>query len=232
MPYAKRSTRSTRRPRRRTVRRKRAPRYRALKAPLPNKLLVKMKYADRQIAIDPSAGLAGTHLFSANGMYDPDVAIGGHQCRGFDELMAMYDHFTVISSKVTATFTLQNSAAAIRNNAILWIALKDSSTTFTDPNDYIEGRNVTFKHFGSTTASSSNVVSLSKTFSCKKFLGISHPLSSSVVRGSAAGNPTEGAYYHIGVACQDPLIDSAPFNVTVYIEYVAVLTEPRQPGQS
>ena len=39
--------------------------------------------------------------FRANGMYDPEVAIGGHQPLGYDQLTALYDHWYVKSSRMT-----------------------------------------------------------------------------------------------------------------------------------
>ncbi len=39
-----------------------------------------------------------TWKFRANGLYDPDVAVGGHQPYGFDQLMALYTDWVVLSS--------------------------------------------------------------------------------------------------------------------------------------
>lgn len=207
--------------------------YKSIKAPLPNSMLVKMKYSDRTITINPAVGGIGTHIMAANDMFNPDISTTffDHQPRGFDQLMTMYDHFTVIASKITVSFTPKETAVT-RHNAICGIALKDSNTPPTDANDYIESRNVSFKQLAVAAGTGNGIVTVSKTFSAKKFLGRSHPLSDSELKGNVAGGPTEKAYFHIFVEANDPALDLGSTNSFVYIEYTAVLTEPRQPTVS
>lgn len=195
------------------------------KAPIPNKFAVKLRYADYH-TIDPQvAGGAGVFVLSANGLYDPNITGTGHQPRGFDQWMTMFDHYTVIGSKLTVRFISVNNAEPL----VVGINCKDSSQTYLNKNDYEEGRNVR------TTLINSNVneehKQLSLTCSTKKFLGISHPLSSTTVRGGANGNPSEQAYYHIWGA---PLSnnDAGSFKIQYWIDYLVVFTEPKQPSQS
>jgi len=51
-----------------------------------------------------AAGAPNHYQFRANGMYDPEVAAGGHQPFGFDQLMARYQNFTVLYSQCKAQF--------------------------------------------------------------------------------------------------------------------------------
>ncbi|HIA02129.1 MAG TPA: hypothetical protein EYN66_09490, partial [Myxococcales bacterium] len=44
------------------------------------------------------------YRFRANGMFDPQVPLGGHQPRGFDEFMDAYDMFTVLGSKISVSW--------------------------------------------------------------------------------------------------------------------------------
>lgn len=198
------------------------------KAPVPNKFATKLRYADN-IVIQPLSGLVGVHIFNANGLYDPDTTGTGHQPRGFDEFMSMYDHYTVIGAKITAWFC-GSSGSATNSPTVIGIALKDFTNLPTTKNDYMEGRNVvsTLLAFDNETH---EVKRLTKTFSTRKFLGVSKPLASSVLRGSASGNPTEDAYFHIfAQALQPANID--PIRVQVVIDYLVVFTEPKQPAQS
>ena len=98
---------------------------------LKDKMKVTFRYASR-IIINPAAAGNGVHVFSANGMYDPDLTGVGHQPRGFDEVMPLYDHYTVIGSKCTVA-----ACNLSTGGGILGIALKDSTTTKT-ANDYLE----------------------------------------------------------------------------------------------
>lgn len=42
-------------------------------------------------------------LFRGNGLFDPDVQVGGQQPMGFDQWAALYRHYRVIGSKITVT---------------------------------------------------------------------------------------------------------------------------------
>jgi len=53
--------------------------------------------------------------FRANGMYDPDVRVGGHQPYGFDQIMLGYGKFTVVK----ASMTVENLNAIYGNNVSL-----------------------------------------------------------------------------------------------------------------
>lgn len=218
--------------------RKRAPkrRYHRLyrspftKAPMPNKLATKLRYVDYSTLDPGTAGLAAVQVITANGCYDPDISGSGHQPRGFDQLMAMYDHYTVVSSKITVDFVTPVSTTVY--SLCVGIALKDNSTPYGNYNDYAEGRNVISKILPSVTSTDGGRVrTLSKTFSCRKFLGIASPLSNAYVRGDIASNPTEEAYFHL-FAAPLGLVDSAFIRIQYRIEYNVVFTEPKQPTQS
>lgn len=220
----RRGTRRTRRYSRRVVR------YTFSKAPVPNRMATKLRYVE-YTTLDPgAAGLAAVHIVTANGCYDPNISGVGHQPRGFDQLMTFYDHYTVVSSKITVDFA--NPTASATNSLAIGIALKDNNTPYGNYNDYAEGRNVVSMLLPATTASSGgHVRTLSKTFSTRKFLGVASPLSNAYVRGDVASNPTEEAYFHIYCAPLG-LVDSSYIRIQYRIEYNVIFTEPKQPTQS
>lgn len=196
------------------------------KAPMPNKFATKLRYQSA-VSVNPgAAGAAGVHVFSANGLYDTDITSTGHQPRGFDSFMAMYDHYTVIGAKIICNFV---EGASYDNH--VFIALKDSSTVYTDPNDYLEGRNVVSTVLPHSGTGQSSVRTLTKAFSTRKFLGRSKVMADSELKGSSTGNPNEQAFFHVGVA---PLtsVDESGQNINVRIEFLVVFTEPKQPPQS
>lgn len=230
MPYARRTARKTRRKyRKRTYKRKNkvASFY---KAPMPNRFATKLRYVS-YADIDPGlGGTAGVQIVNAMGCYDPDVTGIGHQPRALDQLMTMYDHYTVIGSKITVQFMHKFNNNGY--NLMIGIAVKDSTTPYADPNDYLEGRNVVSSILPATHATDTVPTrTLSKTFSTKKFMGISHPLSSSNSRGSASNNPGDAGFFHIFVA-PFQAVDNSPIIVQYRIDYLVVFTEPKQPAQS
>ncbi|AXH77407.1 MAG: putative capsid protein [Circoviridae sp.] len=69
----------------------------------PQQLKTKLRYSTR-IEFVPTGTSAIQFQLKANGMFDPQVSLGGHQPRGFDEFMKAYDMFTVLGSKCSASF--------------------------------------------------------------------------------------------------------------------------------
>lgn len=69
----------------------------------PQSMRTKLRYATR-VEFVPTGTTVVSKTFLANGLYDPDTTVGGHQPRGFDEFMAAYETFTVQSSKCSCSF--------------------------------------------------------------------------------------------------------------------------------
>lgn len=199
------------------------------KAPMPNKFPTKLRYQEN-VSINPSVGVPGLQVVTANGLFDPNITGVGHQPRGFDQLMAMYDHYTVIGAKITATFMLREGLAYDSMN--VGIALKDA-TGIENLNGYLEGRNVRSRVLrgsdGAATVVGMTTISMSS--STSKFLGRSKVLADPELKGNVSSNPTEQLYFHIfAQAVQGG--DAQPIDVTYRIDYLVVFTEPKQPGQS
>lgn len=235
MPYVKRTRRSKRGSRRPRNRGKSSRTHRTIgsfsKAPMPNKFATKLRYCENNIIQPGLGGIPGVRIVSANGVYDPNITGTGHQPRGFDQLMSMYDHVVVIGAKLTVTFsTIYTQAYPAM---VIGISLKDSATIYTDSNDYMEGRNLISRTIpGTSTTSNTSISTLSKTFSCKKFLGRSKPLADPQLKNDVASNPTEQAYFHIWAYPLDNSTDTLDIRVNMRIDYLCVFIEPRQPSQS
>jgi len=69
----------------------------------PQQISTKLRYATR---VQFTPGTSSTQQFQlrANGMFDPQTALGGHQPRGFDEFMEAYDMFTVKGSRISCSW--------------------------------------------------------------------------------------------------------------------------------
>lgn len=66
----------------------------------PHRYQNELRYsAVQSIVLDPSGW--GKHFFSCNGLYDPDITGLGHQPLYYDQLTALYNHYTVIKSSIT-----------------------------------------------------------------------------------------------------------------------------------
>lgn len=173
-------------------------------------------------SINPAIASPGSYVFSANGLFDPDITGVGHQPRGFDQLMQLYDHYVVVGSKITIRYS--NLTA---NPVVLAIALKDTTTTISTGQDFLEGTRAVYK-IAATGNAGQSAIELTHQCNPVKFLGRSDPLADSELKGSASANPSEGAFYHVQVFAIDGA-DIASQDLTAQIEYMAKLIEPKQP---
>lgn len=206
-------------------RRKQFKRYKEL-GPLKTQQLVKFTYAD-SFTLNPAAALADQYIYSCNGIYDPDITGIGHQPRGFDQVMSLYDHYVVIGAKLT--LYAWNPDTTYGN--MTTVHIQDDATTTTDPEDIMERRNAKMKILSSRNGGIDNAI-ITYQVNPNTFLGRSKPLADPDLKGSTAANPTEQAYFVISTFGVSNTADTGGISGRVKIEYTAVLIEPQQPTKS
>lgn len=216
-----------RRSNRKLVRKPRSRRYKQAsygnvvfaKGPLAPKVRGRLVY-EEQFTL---SGVLDIHKFAANGTYDPDLTIGGHQPRGFDQMMSLYDHNTVIGSKITITAI--NTSSTI--TGCLGLLVSDNNTTFTSTSDVLEYRNAKIGHL-SVLGSGQERITLMHKCNPSKFVSISKPLSEDTLKNSSSANATEDVIYHL-IAWNSQGATLGTIECTVRIEYDVIFTEPKQP---
>lgn len=189
--------------------------------PLGKTFKTTLRYAE-QITLNGGISTFGDFVFTANGLFDPSITGGGHQPYGFDQIMPMYDHYTVIYTKVHVTYN--NTDTSIPQ--ICGIVIRDTSTGITDIEDTLEGAS-SKSIMTSPLGGSRDTVSLTYTLCPNKFLGISKPLSSENLRGGISSNPSEQCYIHVVAGGSPGTGDAGAVYASVMIEYVAIFTEPK-----
>ena len=185
----------------------------------PKQSLVRHKYQDRYIM--SSAGGALTHYgYSLNGMWDPKNAVGGNQPLYFDQLMAVYNHYTVIGAKMKVTVVPFDT-----NTVPCQIALWQNDDTTVTPSSF---------HVCSEQSKSQNRLLAEKNvkpttlylnWSAKKTFGGS-VLSNVDLRGNAVSNPVDQSYGQISLQTVDSVTTSV-VALIIDIEYSAIYTELR-----
>lgn len=194
--------------------------------PLGRTFKTKLRYAE-QVTLNGGISTFADFVFTANGLYDPSVSGAGHQPYGFDQIMPMYDHYTVIGAKCHVTF--YNTDTSIPQ--LVGIVVRDNNTSITNIEDTIEGASAKTMMTG-TSGSSRDTVSLTYTLNPNKYLGVSKPMASHDVRGGVGSNPAEQCYFHIVAGGSPGIADAQPVYASVLIEYVAVFSEPKILGGS
>jgi hypothetical protein len=172
--------------------------------------------------ITSGASAAGTYVFSANGIFDPDITGSGGQPMGFDQMMTFFNHYTVLKSRIRVVF--MTNATALR--ATVALSTSGSSTAVSVIENLVENGDITFQileyagAMGGTATMRREVASTA--FQTVRFATDNPDLS-----GDVASNPTEQVYYHLSVwNSASATVLTADFQVL--IEYDVVFHEPRK----
>lgn len=129
----------------------------------------------------------GKRVFSANGMYDPDITGTGGQPMYFDQLIALYDHYTVLRSRIKC-IPVHSAAVYIQYS----IYKDDDTTTVSNALDAScrpEAKwDIVIPSLGVKQ------VVLYQDFNAAATFG-PNPQAQDSLQGNATANPTEQSYY-------------------------------------
>ncbi len=181
-----------------------------------------LPYASIGNTIVGTTGATGVQIYSANGMYDPDVTITGHQPRGFDNYMALYDHYLVRKCHLEVVFTPANVDVNIG------IAIRDGTTTEV-AQSYIESPNMVWDVL---LASATQPKKLSLTVDIAKFLNRANIQDNKELQGSSTLQPDEEVYFHVFIQSADASSSTGNCYITSKLKYWATFREPTQPSAS
>ncbi len=177
-----------------------------------------------EISLDATGAILDTKYYRANGMYDPQDAVGGHQPRGFDQNMVSYERFTVIGSKLKLTYMPDAAAGAVPGYFGAYVT--DTNTPeFTAGTDLMESKKNLQKVRYAGHGVDGNKVAATSYFSFKKFFGTKKGLDNADYQGTSGSDPDDRAYFCLWAASiggNNP----DPVNFLLEIEYIAVLTVP------
>lgn len=185
-----------------------------------NKTKVLHKYVE-YLQLNPGAvGSPATYVFSANGLFDPNITGVGHQPRGFDQLKVLFDHYHVTKSTCRVTFM---SGSSQGQSLICGIQLKDDSTPAADMLQEMENRNVCYGAVPFTSSSLTKILH----FNSKSFFDLNDRL----LYGDAGTNPSDQAYFII-FAQPTYSVDTGSIDVMVEITYETTWSEPNDVAAS
>jgi hypothetical protein len=194
---------------------------------MPTKFFTKLKYVSPITISGTLAGGCGVHVFSANGLYDPDITGSGAQPRGFDQLMAMFDHYVVAKAQINFECTTTDGT----NNRLseqIGICVRDSNSPETTIVEYLE--HGWSKH--QAVGRDAKGAKVSHEVSTLDFLGRTGLLSDPNLKGSASANPSEDVLFHVFVGSLVPAATTYLAYGYVTIIYDAWFIEPKDPGSS
>lgn len=184
-----------------------------------------LSYVSNFIGISSGAATAGAYVFSANGLFDPDITSTGTQPMGFDQMMGFFNHYTVLSSKCSVVYSSATAA-----NPVVALAVSGTNTPLTSIEQICEQGKVDWCWLTGTGVANSKAC-LNAVVDCRKFQGLVNILDDPNMRGDVASNPTEQIYFILYVWYPvDTSVVSA--GASVRIEYDVMFHEPRSPPLS
>lgn len=194
----------------------------------PARVQKKLPYFEQAISLTGTAGVISQYVFSANGVYDPNVSGTGHQPLGFDTMMQYYEQYTVVSSRITVT-----GAGNGVQPATFSICLAPDTTALALP-DIVENGLIVMKTIdgrGNTYGSGERIGSLSLACNVANYFGRKSKkdlLDDVTLSGTVAANPTEQVYFVIAAWGFSAFTDNSAVNLSAIIEYDVVFWEPRK----
>lgn len=195
---------------------------------MPPKFNTVLRYST-SFTLDPGFSTAAAmRVFSANGLYDPDITGVGHQPRGFDQLMSLYQHYNVSKAVMTADFDHVESSGSY---AFMCGIVEDvNSGLVTDSEDVMEKSNMTsFMYPRDAARTRAKFTSYPY-----RRLGLNNPGNTQGTQnGTGSTNPTDQVYlkpfiFFPTVAAGSP----SPVICVVTIDYTVVFSEYSQPSKS
>ena len=183
----------------------------------PMRLTTKLAYSESQIMSFPIGGPLVRLDYAMNGLFRPLSTVTNHKPYYFSQYMALYNHYTVIASKITVKFCPYETNAVAANVVIYLNDDTTAPTVMTTLQEQSKGVK------GLLVTDGGKITTLSMGWSAKKTFGGSI-LANDELKGDALANPAELSFATVAIAAAD-LVTAVSAIAQVYIEYIVVFSE-------
>lgn len=185
----------------------------------PKLMQATLTYAETFIYPVPAGGV-GSYNFSCNGLYDPNISGTGHQPMYFDQYMAIYDHYNVVSSTITWTF--KNSSTSQYYDVALMIDDDSTHGVGTNWNTAAERPGAKQGTVGPISGAH-GVLRMKQSWSRQTAFG-KYGDNDPELKGSSSANPVESQQF-IGFFKEVTATGSTDLFIDVVIKYNVVFDE-------
>lgn len=223
------------------------------KLAFPQQLRTKLRYCVRT-ELDLTSITTVVKTIRANDLYDSEYSVGGHQPRGFDEMMKVYKTFTVTGASCSGSFMYEGYLGPTEEeNSILVQTIGNSVGTQPFPTQRPPalppvacGIHKGVELLGAGAAEEQMEKDRSKwrfltpnmgcaqvgtKLKCSDFFGKKSLIGAEGFSGNDTAGPTEPLYFEVWAARLDnnTTLNGAIVHVPVYIvvEYDCVFTDPK-----
>lgn len=193
---------------------------------IPTTLTATHRYCVPSVQAAVGAGGTAQISYKCNGLYDPEDAVGGHQPYLFDQLSGLYNHWTVVASKMSIIITpLYDLTTNPGNFWTFTLMLNDDTTMSGGVQTTIEqGQNVSWANTGPNT----DTVTLRSSWDIRKQFGIKsyqEALGLSRFQGTSSSDPSELTHYLL--SAQNNAGTQGRFSYVTVIDYKVIWSEPK-----
>jgi len=180
--------------------------------------VVKHRYVDT-ITLNPGIGVAGYHIFRANSIFDPNVAIGGHQPMGRDFWAQAYKEYCVLGAKITLYCGNDNAEVPVTTGITV---NSNTNPLYTETTTYMEAKAGQWVQL----MDNRNAKRISTTYSAKKYWNLADVKDNrEEVGASQTTNPAKQAYFVIWSQPNDRVATTIT-RYTVVIDYIVSFSDP------
>lgn len=181
-----------------------------------------LNYFSSGVVLSGASSAAGAQVFSANGMFDPDITGTGGQPMSFDQAMSFFNHYTVHKARIKVTFSSDSTTL----RASCGLIVSGSSTVTTVVETLLENGDGAIQQLQFAGQNGS-----SATFQCEldcgRFQAVDDVMDDPNMRGDSASNPTEQMYFHLFVVNLTTAA-AVQCEYNCLITYDATFHEPRK----
>lgn len=192
----------------------------------PTRLNIKHRYVEEFNLVSDTGALA-VYKFATNGLYDPNITGTGHQPMYFDNLSALYNHYTVTRSWFTVEGQIVTDATTAPSS-LFGVYIDDDATTIaTSATTMCEESSASYKVI---PLQSTEPIKISKRWEAAQFFG-NDVIGNDNLQGTAASNPTEISVFTVFLQ-GNTAATNARFTGTVTITYEAQWEELKPQPQN
>lgn len=185
---------------------------------VPKTRIIKMRYCDN-IFIQNVAGALNTAAFRANSIFDPNVALGGHQPMGRDFWAQAYKEYCVLGAKITLYCGNDNAEVPVTTGITV---NSNTNPLYTETTTYMEAKAGQWVQL----MDNRNAKRICTTYSAKKYWNLGDVKDNREEIGAAqTQNPAKQCYFVIWSQPNDRLATTIT-RYTVVIDYIVSFSDP------
>lgn len=211
----------------------------------PQSMKTKLRYTER-VEFTPGGTSVQQQQYRGNGVFDPNATGLGHQPRGFDQFMEIYQKFTVLGSTCTVQFMYEGydgpSLKAAAGNLTQNRSSTDNVPALTpiacglhkgmetlSAGTYTEQMEKERTQWGYITGSGGEICTLTGKGTTKEMFGKKYSIAAEGYTGSDSADPTEQWFWEVwaGRVSDDYPQEQVKVIANVVLTYDVAFTEPK-----